>query len=119
VGEREPNDDYMKQRGNLSITTLILETVAKHEPNGVSKTKIMQYVMLNYKRVNKYCVQLMDANSLYYDLENHNFDISGKGRIALRQCDELATHIAPINELMNKYRIGDAYYLPLESNVMR
>jgi predicted transcriptional regulator len=98
----------MKQRSSFAITTLILETVARSEPAGMSKTKIMQNVMLNYKRVNRYCAQMIARDLIRYDLKDHNFHITDKGRFVLSNCNELAQFISPINRLMNKYRLLDA-----------
>ena len=109
----------MKQRSSFSITALILETVAKSEPHGISKTKVMQNVMLNYKRVNRYCAQMMARDLIYYDLKNHNFHISGKGRFVLSNCIELSQFISPINRLMNKYRLLDPSSLSEDSYLMQ
>jgi predicted transcriptional regulator len=100
----------MKQRSSFSIVSLILETVTRSEPMGITKTKIMQNVMLNYKRVNKYCYYMMESGLLLYEPETRTFHITEKGRFVLRNCVELARYITPIRELINKYRYGDTYY---------
>lgn len=78
------------------------------EPEGISKTKIMQNVMLNYKRVNRYCAQMMEAGMLSYARDSPTFHITDKGRIMLRDCKELAVFISPINNLIQKYRFVDS-----------
>ena len=107
----------MKQRSSFAITTLILETVARSEPAGMSKTKIMQNVMLNYKRVNRYCAQMIARDLIRYDPKAHNFHITDKGRFVLSNCNELAQFISPINRLMNKYRLLDASSLLEDSYI--
>lgn len=107
----------MKQRSSFAITALILETVARSEPAGMSKTKIMQNVMLNYKRVNRYCAQMIARDLIRYDLKDHNFHITDKGRFVLSNCNELAQFISPINRLMNKYRLLDASSLLEDSYI--
>jgi predicted transcriptional regulator len=100
----------MKQRSSFSIVSLILETVTRSEPMGITKTRIMQNVMLNYKRVNKYCYNMMESGLLLYKPETRTFHITEKGRFVLRNCGELARYISPIRELINKYRYSDKYY---------
>ena len=106
----------MKQRSSFAIVSLILETVARYEPAGITKSKIMQNVMLNYKRANGYCYQMMESGLLSYNYEMRTFHITEKGRLVLRNCIELAQYISPINQLINKYRYNDdsgddaAYY---------
>jgi predicted transcriptional regulator len=109
----------MKQRSSFAITTLILETVAKSEPTGITKTKIMQNVMLNYKRVNRYCIQMIESGLIRRDLETRAFHITEKGKIVLQNCDELAQFMSPISELINKYRFTDTYYSPSNPDLIR
>jgi hypothetical protein len=52
----------------------------------------------------------MESDLLLYNPEMHTFHITAKGRVVLRNSLELARHISPINELINKYRYGDIYY---------
>lgn len=103
----------MKQRSNFSITYLILETIDYSEPTGISKTKIMQNVMLNYKRVNTYCAQMVEAGLLSYNAATHAFHITDKGRIVLRNSAELSQLISHIGDLINKYRFSHANYHPV------
>ncbi len=95
----------MKQRSSFAIVSLILEAIAKSEPaGGITKTKIMQNVMLNYKRANRYCYQMLESGLISYNSETRTFHITEKGRMVLHNSMELAQYIAPINQLMNKYR---------------
>ena len=100
----------MKQRSSFSIVSLILETVTRSEPMGITKSKIMQNVVLNYKRVNRYCYHMVELGLLLYKPELRTFHITEKGRFVLHYCVELARYISPIHELINKYRYGDTYY---------
>jgi predicted transcriptional regulator len=100
----------MKQRSSFSIVSLILETVTRSEPMGITKTRIMQNVMLNYKRVNKYCYHMIESGLLLYKTETRTFHITEKGRFVLHNCVDLARYISPIRELINKYRYSDTYY---------
>jgi predicted transcriptional regulator len=105
-------DLRMKQRSTFSIVSLILENVAGSEPKGITKTKIMQYVMLNHKRVNRYCYRMVESGLLLYKPEMRTFHITEKGRFVLRNCAELAPYISSIHRLISKYRYGDTYYYP-------
>ena len=107
----------MKQRSSFSIVSLILETAARSEPKGITKTKIMQNLMLNYKRMNRYCYYMMQSDLLLYKPEMRTFHITEKGRFVLRNCVELARYITPIRELINKYRYGDIYYYPADFQI--
>jgi predicted transcriptional regulator len=89
-----------------------LENVAGSEPKGITKTKIMQYVMLNHKRVNRYCYRMVESGLLLYKPEMRTFHITEKGRFVLRNCAELAPYISSIHRLISKYRYGDTYYYP-------
>lgn len=100
----------MKQRSSFSIVSLILETVTRSEPMGITKSKIMQNVVLNYKRANRYCYHMVELGLLLYKPEMRTFHITEKGRFVLHYCVELARYISPIHELINKYRHGDTYY---------
>jgi predicted transcriptional regulator len=100
----------MKQRSSFSIVSLILETVTRSEPMGITKSKIMQNVVLNYKRVNRYCYHMVELGLLLYKPEMRTFHITEKGRFVLHYCVELARYISPIHELINKYRYGDTNY---------
>jgi predicted transcriptional regulator len=104
----------MKQRSSFSIVSLILETVTRSEPMGITKTRIMQNVMLNYKRVNKYCYHMIESGLLLYKTETRTFHITEKGRFVLHNCVDLARYISPIRELINKYRYSDTYYYYLD-----
>ncbi|MDQ3873354.1 MAG: winged helix-turn-helix domain-containing protein, partial [Thermoproteota archaeon] len=71
----------MKQRSSFAIVSLILEAIAKSEPaGGITKTKIMQNVMLNYKRANRYCYQMLESGLISYNSETRTFHITEKGR---------------------------------------
>ena len=97
----------MKQRSSFAIITLILELCVKFGPSGITKTRIMQYVVLNYKRTNRYCFLMLQSALLSYSQENHTFHITEKDKWGLRNCEELAKLISPINNMINKYRFSE------------
>lgn len=94
----------MRQRSSFSIVTLVLESAHEAGSRGISRTKIMQNVILNYKRASRYCTNLVDKELLSYDPEKRTFHITEKGEKVLESFHELAGFIAPINEMINKYR---------------
>ena len=96
----------MKQRSSFSIITLVLESVEESGSDGISKTMIMQRVMLNYKRPIRYFTDMLDKQLLTYDPKMHRFHITEKGKLVLRNSRELASFITPINDMMNKYRFN-------------
>lgn len=85
----------------MAIIALILESAQ----NGATKTEIMRNVMLNYRRVNRYCAMLSQSGLLYYNSENHLYKTSPKGKKILNDCNELFQYIEPINQMVTKYRI--------------
>jgi predicted transcriptional regulator len=44
----------VKQRSTLAIISLILDSTSRRK-EGVTKSRIMQEVMLTYERTNRYC----------------------------------------------------------------
>jgi predicted transcriptional regulator len=101
----------MKQRSSFAIITLILELCSKSDSTGITKTRIMQNLGLNYKRTNRYCFFMLHSALLSYNLENRTFHITEKGRWVLRNCEELAELISPINNMIKNYQFseGDLY----------
>jgi predicted transcriptional regulator len=94
----------MKQRGTFSITTLILLAL---QQKPLTKTRLMQTLILNYKRVGYYCDLLMHKGLIEYDLTNHTFVITPRGAEALGLYQELAGHLEPIDQMIKKY----SYYM--------
>jgi predicted transcriptional regulator len=96
----------MKQRSSFSIITSILESAEESGIEGITRTKMMQRVMLNYKRATRYCTSMVDKQLLAYDSQSHTFHITEKGKKVLDKSRELAGFVAPINEMINRYRFS-------------
>lgn len=63
----------------------------------------MQTLILSYKRVGYYCDLLMHRGLIEYDLTNHTYVITPRGAEVLRLYQELAGHLQPIDQMINKY----------------
>lgn len=94
----------MKQRGTFSITTLILLAL---QQKPLTKTRLMQTLILSYKRVGHYCDLLMNKGMIEYDLANHTYFITPRGAEILRLYQELAGHLEPVDQMIKKY----SYYM--------
>jgi predicted transcriptional regulator len=94
----------MKQRGTFSITTLILLAL---QQKPLTKTRLMQTLILSYKRVGYYCDLLMHKGLIEYDLTNHTFVITPRGAEVLGLYQELAGHLEPVDQMIKKY----SYYM--------
>jgi predicted transcriptional regulator len=92
----------MIQRGSFAITTLILEAVLDKP---LTKTKIMQELVLSYPRTMRYLALMLDQGTLQFDSQNHTFGITEKGLQVLQASKELASYIDPINQMINKYAV--------------
>src|SRR5690242_8850156 len=96
----------MKQRSSFSITTAILEAVENSGEFGITRTKIMQTTMINYKRALRYCTAMVDGQLLMYNSLTHTFHLTERGKQVLDKSRQLATFIAPINNMISKYRFS-------------
>ncbi len=96
--------DDMKQRGTFSITTLILQAL---EQRPLTRTRLMQTLILRYKRVGYYCDLLMHKGLIEYDLSNHTYVITPRGLEVLRLNRELAGYLGPVDQMIKKY----SYYM--------
>ncbi len=94
----------MKQRGTFSITALILLALQQRP---LTKTRLMQTLILSYKRVGYYCDLLMHKGLIEYDMANHTYVITLKGAEVLRLYQELAGHLEPVDQMIKKY----SYYM--------
>ncbi|HEX2170540.1 MAG TPA: winged helix-turn-helix domain-containing protein [Nitrososphaera sp.] len=90
----------MNQRGPFSILTLILQAL-QNRP--LTKTRLMQTLMLNYKRVGYYCDFLLQKGLIEYDLRNHTYVITPRGLEVLRLNRELAGYLEPVDRIIKKY----------------
>jgi predicted transcriptional regulator len=105
----------MKQRGTFSITTLILQTL---QQKPLTKTRLMQELILSYKRVGYYCDLLMRRGLIEYDLTNHTYLVTSRGAEILKLSEELAGYIEPIHQMIKKYNfyIEGHYYQEYNNN---
>jgi predicted transcriptional regulator len=90
----------MQQRGSFSICTLILIAL---EQKPLCRTRIMQELSLSYSRTNKYLDILAKQGLTSYNVINHSYDITQKGRKILTLNRQLARYVSPINEMITKY----------------
>lgn len=90
----------MKQRGIFSITTLILLAL---QQKPLTKTRLMQEVMLSYNRIGHYCDLLMRQGLIEYDPAAHTHVITPRGAEVLRLAEELAEYLEPLDQMIKKY----------------
>lgn len=90
----------MKQRGIFSITTLILLAL---QQKPLTKTRLMQEVMLSYNRIGYYCDLLMRQGLIEYGYANHTYVITSRGDEVLRLAEELAGYLEPLDQMIKKY----------------
>ncbi len=94
----------LKQRGSFSITTLILSSaLSANDQGGITKTKIMQEVMLNYKRVSHYLLNLSNEGLMECNLGTRKYKITAKGMKILELSEELANYISPVKSMITRY----------------
>lgn len=94
----------VKQRGTFSITTLILQAL---QQKPLTRTKLMQTLILSYKRVGNYCDLLLHKGLIDYDLHSHTYVITPRGRELLELNQELAGYLEPVDQMIKKY----SYYM--------
>jgi predicted transcriptional regulator len=69
----------------------------------LTKTRLMQELILGYKRVNSYCDMLMCKGLIKYDPGSQRFSITPKGTEVLTLSKELAGYILPIEQMIKRY----------------
>ena len=92
--------ESMKQRGIFSIMTLILLAL---QQKPLTKTRLMQQVMVSYNRIGHYCDLLTRQGLIEYEPTNHSYVITPRGTEVLRLAEELAGYLAPIDQMIKKY----------------
>ncbi len=90
----------MKQRGVFSITTLILLALQKKQ---LTKTKLMQEVMLSYNLIGYYCDLLTAQGLIEYDPAKRSYTITSRGAEVARLAEELAGYLRPLDQMIKKY----------------
>jgi predicted transcriptional regulator len=101
----------MKQRSTFSITTLILQAL---QQKPLTKTRLMQELILSYKRVGYYCDLLMRRGLIEYDLTNNTYLVTSRGSEILKLSEELAGYLEPIDQMIKKYSFYniESHYYP-------
>ena len=99
----------MKQRGAFSVSTLILFTLQERP---LTKTRLMQELVLNYNRINRYCDQLLCQGLIKHEPATHRYTITTKGSQVLKLSQELASLLPPVEQMIEKYSIYTQGYDP-------
>jgi predicted transcriptional regulator len=93
------------RRSSFAISTLILEMIADEDQAGVSKTKLMQYLLLNNSCLDRYCNLLESKGLIYRDSQNRWY-ITKKGLLVLANCYQMVDFLKkPVKNLVDKYSI--------------
>ncbi len=90
----------MKQRGPFSICTLILMALYRKP---MTKTKLMQELILTYARTKKYLDILTKQNLITYDMNDHTYQLTAKGNEVLKLNQQLADYLPPLRDMIRKY----------------
>lgn len=90
----------MKQRGPFSICTLMLMALYRKP---MTKTRIMQELILTYARTKKYLDILAKQGLIMYDINDHTYQLTAKGNEILKLNHQLADHLPPVKEMIRKY----------------
>ncbi len=90
----------MKQRGPFSICTLMLMALYRKP---MTKTKIMQELILTYARTKKYLDILTKQELIVYDMNDHTYRLTAKGNEVLKLNHQLADYLPPVKEMIRKY----------------
>ena len=90
----------MKQRGTFSLTALILLAL---QQKPLTKTRLMQEVMLSYNRIGYYCDLMMRQGLIGHGPTNNTYAITPRGTEVLRLAEELAGYLEPLDQMIKKY----------------
>ena len=94
----------MKQRGPFSICTLMLMALYQKP---MTKTKVMQELILTYARTRKYLDILTKQGLIMYDINDRTYRLTAKGNKVLKLNQQLADYLPPVREMIRKY----AYFM--------
>ena len=72
-------------------------------PKPMSKTKIMQELILTYARTRKYLDILMKQDLIMYHVNDHIYQLTAKGNEVLKLNQQLADYLLPVKEMIRKY----------------
>lgn len=92
----------MIQRGSFSISTLIL-TSLREGPK--TRTRIERELVLNYRRVERYCNNLLDAGLIEADISDRTFRLTPSGLQVLVLSEKLAELLPPVKDMIDKYQM--------------
>ncbi len=69
----------------------------------MTKTKIMQELILTYARTKKYLDILAKQELIVYDTNDHTYRLTAKGNEVLKLNQQLAECLPPIQAMITKY----------------
>ena len=69
----------------------------------MTKTKIMQELILTYIRTKRYLDLLAKQNLIMYNMDDHTYRLTAKGNEVLKLNQQLAEYLPPIKEMIRKY----------------
>lgn len=90
----------MKQRGPFTICTLMLIALYRKP---MTKTKIMQELILTYARTKKYLDVLTKQELIVYGMKDHTYRLTTKGIEVMKLNNQLADYLPPVKEMIRKY----------------
>jgi predicted transcriptional regulator len=96
----------VKQRSTLAIISLILDSTSRRK-EGVTKSRIMQEVMLTYERTNRYCDMMVKKGLLTYAQGSRTYSLTPKGVEVLQSSKEIFGYLDNVKSIVDKYRIYD------------
>ena len=69
----------------------------------MTKTKIMQELILTYARTKKYLDILTKQDLIMYNANDHTYRLTAKGNEVLKLNQQLADYLPPVREMIRKY----------------
>lgn len=69
----------------------------------MTKTKIMQELILSYPRTRKYLDILTKQDLIMYNMSDHTYRLTAKGNEVLKLNQQLADYLPPVKEIIRKY----------------
>lgn len=69
----------------------------------MTKTKIMQELILTYARTKKYLDILTKQDLIMYDTNDHTYRLTAIGNEVLKLNQQLADYLPPVREMIRKY----------------
>ena len=69
----------------------------------MTKTRIMQELILSYARTRRYLDILMKQDLIMYNMNDHTYQLTPKGNEVLKLNQQLADYLPPVKEMIKKY----------------